>query len=233
MTAVIPAGAVRPGGSFPSLSSPFTGGWFTWLGGDAALADPPGAPRQRWGGGAAGEPHYVSTKATTAGRGGARAPRPGGERGAERGAGRERGAKHGAGRERRAAGEPRAKRGAGKAPGRVPGAVPPALPPREPGKPWTAPSLDKPGFDPATSKKVPGRSGERTEVYENADGTFTKRLYNTPVNYRDPSGAYRPIDTNLVRRGAWWRMAANSIGVSVAAQSAPSAVGLAPAEVSP
>ncbi|MGW7287761.1 LamG-like jellyroll fold domain-containing protein [Streptomyces sp. NPDC054847] len=54
------------------------------------------------------------------------------------------------------------------------------------------------GFDPKSSKELTGERQERQRTYRNTDGTHTTRFYAEPVNFRDPKGVWREIDTTLV-----------------------------------
>jgi hypothetical protein len=56
------------------------------------------------------------------------------------------------------------------------------------------------GFDAATSVLVPSMSSARENVYKNADGSYTARLYTQPVNYRRADGSWAAIDTTLKPR---------------------------------
>ncbi|WP_329320450.1 LamG-like jellyroll fold domain-containing protein [Streptomyces sp. NBC_01262] len=56
------------------------------------------------------------------------------------------------------------------------------------------------GFDEKTSKEVEGERGVQQRVFENADGTYTTRYYNEPVNFEAADGSWRSIDTTLVTR---------------------------------
>ena len=53
------------------------------------------------------------------------------------------------------------------------------------------------GFDAKTSALVPSLSSARENVYKNADGSYTARLYQQAVNYHGANGAWTPIDTTL------------------------------------
>ncbi|HEX6872260.1 MAG TPA: hypothetical protein VF163_14275, partial [Micromonosporaceae bacterium] len=75
----------------------------------------------------------------------------------------------------------RANGGAGTAPLRGPGAVDPEPPRRAAPSQWTSPRLKgESGFDAATSRRLPERATARSDVFENADGSLTQRLYSTP-----------------------------------------------------
>ncbi|WTW94975.1 DUF6531 domain-containing protein [Streptomycetaceae bacterium NBC_01309] len=53
-------------------------------------------------------------------------------------------------------------------------------------------------YDPATSAEVVAERGERTQVFDNADGSRTLRVSEEPVNFRTQEGRWEPIDTTLV-----------------------------------
>jgi len=73
------------------------------------------------------------------------------------------------------------------------------------------------GFDRATSKRVPAAADAHSDVYRNADGTYTRRTSLHPVNFRAADGSWRPID-NTLRAGADGRLAvtANAFQLSFA-----------------
>ena len=101
-----------------------------------------------------------------------------------------------------------------------------ALPAYQPHDPHEAPQTtgtDDPGFDPATSKRSQAKSSQRTDVFTNADGTLTTKTYPRPVNFRDKSGNWQPINSTLTKRtDGRLHAAANSIDASVATSLAPS-----------
>ncbi|MFE1960115.1 polymorphic toxin-type HINT domain-containing protein [Streptomyces sp. NPDC059479] len=70
------------------------------------------------------------------------------------------------------------------------------------GKPPAADVADVKGFDRRTSKEIVSERGARSRTYANADGTETTELSTVPVNYKDDSGAWRPIDPSLVESDA-------------------------------
>ncbi|HEV2370880.1 MAG TPA: hypothetical protein VGS19_01815 [Streptosporangiaceae bacterium] len=117
----------------------------------------------------------------------------------------------------------RAGRGAGTAPGKAAGQLPLFTPHRQTVKPTsTGPGSGNGShsFNPRTSVPVPARSDAMSTMFHNADGTYTRRVYTQPVNFRAPDGTWRPIDTAL-RQGAdgRYRETANSVPVSIAAAS--------------
>jgi RHS repeat-associated protein len=52
-------------------------------------------------------------------------------------------------------------------------------------------------FNPATSKRIAAQSTATSDVYQNADGSRTEKVYSGPVNYRASNGAWTPIDTTV------------------------------------
>ncbi|MFI5916005.1 hypothetical protein [Dactylosporangium sp. NPDC051541] len=76
----------------------------------------------------------------------------------------------------------------------------------------------KKGFDPGTSKRDAAKSTDRTDVFHNADGTYTQRVYAEPVNFKVADGSWKPIDSEL-RADAQGRpqIGANAFQLSFAA----------------
>lgn len=109
----------------------------------------------------------------------------------------------------------RANGGNGKPMPRVPGALGETNVPEQARRSqWTTPAS---GFNPNTSELLTSESTFTSDIFRNADGSFTRRIYSGPVNYRSADGAWRKIDNGLVRGAdGRWRNAANSILVSVA-----------------
>ncbi|NUS09891.1 MAG: Teneurin-1 [Streptomyces sp.] len=129
-----------------------------------------------------------------------------------------------AGRSHRAtAASTRAGGGAGRAPGKAPGELDAYHPYAKASTSGLSAVVG--GFSARTSKRDAAASDATTTVYDNADGTRTRRISQTPVNYRDAQGNWQPIDTK-VRRGSDGRLheAANSVGVDVAGDSANTAL---------
>ncbi|GIH02085.1 hypothetical protein Rhe02_01520 [Rhizocola hellebori] len=102
----------------------------------------------------------------------------------------------------------RANGGSGSAPPDVPGYKMPA----EVSGVQTTPS--RKGFDAATSRRIQDGASATTEVFQNADGTITRRVHSGPVNYRGSDGLWRPIDVSL-RRDANGRLRTRAGGSSV------------------
>ena len=72
-------------------------------------------------------------------------------------------------------------------------------------------------FNPRTSRLVAATMA--SDLYRNADGSYTRNVYAGPVNYRAASGAWLPVSTDLVTAGGRWRDGANSLAVSFAARA--------------
>ena len=77
------------------------------------------------------------------------------------------------------------------------------------------------GFDEGTSKRVAAMSNARTDVYSNADGSYTRRVYKNPVNFKAADGSWKPIESAL-KVGSDRRLesTANAFKVSFAAGTA-------------
>jgi RHS repeat-associated protein len=85
------------------------------------------------------------------------------------------------------------------------------------------------GYVAATSRMVAAKSTANSDYYQNADGSYTRRFAQGPLNYRDSAGNWQPINTSVVKgAGGRWQEAANSLAVSFA----PSAAGPALVHVS-
>ena len=79
----------------------------------------------------------------------------------------------------------------------------------------SAPSVR--GFDAKTSVRVAAKSTATSTYFSNADGTYTRKFAPGPVNYRDASGNWQPIDTTVRLSGdGRWRERANSTSLSLA-----------------
>ncbi|WP_369189729.1 LamG-like jellyroll fold domain-containing protein [Streptomyces sp. R08] len=88
------------------------------------------------------------------------------------------------------------------------------------------------GFNAKTSKRDAAKSSRTDSVYDNADGSVTRQISPTPVNYQVGKGKWAPIDVD-VRAGpdGRWHEKANSVGVDFAAAAdASTLVSLAPDE---
>ncbi|MFC1438200.1 LamG-like jellyroll fold domain-containing protein [Streptacidiphilus sp. N1-10] len=73
------------------------------------------------------------------------------------------------------------------------------------------------GFNARTSKRVASKSSATVDYFQNADGSVTRRVRQTPVNYRDAKGDWQPVNTTVsVGTDQRWHEAANSLAVDFA-----------------
>ncbi|MGI5518426.1 LamG-like jellyroll fold domain-containing protein [Streptomyces sp. CA-106131] len=72
------------------------------------------------------------------------------------------------------------------------------------------------GFNAATSKRDAGKSTATMDLFRNANGTTTKRVYFTRHNFKASDGSWKPIDTSLVKSAGRWREKANDVAVNLA-----------------
>jgi YD repeat-containing protein len=79
------------------------------------------------------------------------------------------------------------------------------------------------GFNAATSA-VTARSA-KADLYKNADGSYTQRIYQGPVNYKTSDGDWAPINTTLGETGTRWQEKANDTGATFAAQGSDEELG--------
>ncbi|ASW53378.1 hypothetical protein CIK06_03020 [Plantactinospora sp. KBS50] len=116
-------------------------------------------------------------------------------------------------------------RGAGRAPGRPPGALAPAARPvREVRSGLAGNQPSDRSFDAKTSKRIATAASATSDVYRNRDGSYTRKVYDGPINYRANDGSWRPIDTALVRTGDRYRQRANGPTLSMATLAADPAI---------
>ncbi|HEV3382735.1 MAG TPA: hypothetical protein VG142_17365, partial [Trebonia sp.] len=86
---------------------------------------------------------------------------------------------------------------------------------------FTTPS--RAAFNPKTSILVASATTATSDLYKNADGSYTRKTFAAPVNYRTSSGTWAPISETLVKgTGGRWQEKANSVGASFAESSAAS-----------
>src|SRR5215472_13123762 len=120
-------------------------------------------------------------------------------------------------------------RAAGRAPGRGPGQLPRYAPHGRSARRFdTGPYVGdgSHSFSATTSRLLPGGSTATSDLYRNADGSYTRLVYLGPVNYQSSSGAWRPINTSLAAGpGGRWQETANSLRVSLAARAGDAALG--------
>ncbi|GLY01344.1 LamG-like jellyroll fold domain-containing protein [Actinoplanes sp. NBRC 101535] len=105
-----------------------------------------------------------------------------------------------------------------------------AYEPYDPNKPKKTTGEIVEGFDEKTSEQDESLSTQRSEVFDNADGSVTTKTYPRPVNFQDGDGEWKPIDVDLERQSdGRLHAAANSLETSVAtAVEIPEAVTPAP-----
>lgn len=89
-------------------------------------------------------------------------------------------------------------------------------PPPNPVREQTAPSGFT-GFDAATSKENPADRQANSRTFDNADGTQTTELGQSPMNYQRADGSWHPIDTTLVAADKDWRNAADQVEIRFSA----------------
>lgn len=75
------------------------------------------------------------------------------------------------------------------------------------------------GFDARTSVLDQSRTNATQTWYKNADGTLTERASQTPVNYKDSSGTWRPINASLVAVSGGYANKAAAFGLHIASSS--------------
>ncbi len=81
------------------------------------------------------------------------------------------------------------------------------------------------GFKASTSKRVASQSSATEDVFRNADGTTTRRLYTSRHNFRAADGSWMPIDTSMVKAPSG-RLTerANDLAVDFAARAGDAAL---------
>lgn len=118
----------------------------------------------------------------------------------------------------------RANRGAGHPPGRGRGQLPAYAPLKRLVKQGPS-GHGVVGFVAATSRRMASKSTANSDYYQNADGSYTRKLAEGPVNYRDSAGNWQPINTAVVKgAGGRWHEAANSLAIDFAPSAADPAL---------
>jgi large repetitive protein len=80
------------------------------------------------------------------------------------------------------------------------------------------------GYDAKTSRMDQKRTDATQTWYDNADGSLTERVYQTPQNFRNAAGQWQTINPALVRGASGWHNAAAGFSVTLASSSvAPAA----------
>ncbi|WP_170154255.1 LamG-like jellyroll fold domain-containing protein [Actinoplanes italicus] len=122
--------------------------------------------------------------------------------------------------------------GPGKGATKAPETTDPGQPASPEAKPFTTPPKlgDESSFDEATSERLPEKSSATYDEFRNEDGSITRHIYDSPVNYKASDGTYQPIDATLTPQGDRLEAGANSIDVSLSAVGADAA---APATTEP
>lgn len=83
---------------------------------------------------------------------------------------------------------------------------------------YTSGSPSSAGYNAATSTLDQSGTTAQADLYKNADGSYTRRVWSEPVNYQTSSGTWAPIDSTLVQgTGGRWQEKANSLAVNFAA----------------
>ncbi|WP_330186416.1 LamG-like jellyroll fold domain-containing protein [Dactylosporangium sp. AC04546] len=118
-----------------------------------------------------------------------------------------------------------AHRGSGRAPGTGIGALPAYVDPSSTGGRLAGPSTtptqaSDASFDPERSKRIVSAATETSDIYVNPDGSYTRKVYQQPVNFRAKGGEWTPIDSTLVRGGdGRYRQKANAVSTDLAARA--------------
>ncbi|WP_344615052.1 LamG-like jellyroll fold domain-containing protein [Dactylosporangium salmoneum] len=124
----------------------------------------------------------------------------------------------------------RAHRGSGQAPGHGIGALPEYIAPgaKRGAAGVTQTMSDDASFDPQRSKRIAAAAEANSDVYQNPDGSYTRKVFQQAVNYKAAGGVWAPIDSTLTKGGdGRYRQHANSIATDLApAASDPSLVEL-------
>jgi RHS repeat-associated protein len=114
----------------------------------------------------------------------------------------------------------KAGQGSGSPRGHAPGALPPSDASRPPSKPRTTGTVHgDASFNSKTSKRVAGAASATSDVYANTDGTYTRKVFENPVNFKTADGTWAPIDNSLMRAGGRLRAKASGLGLSFAGSS--------------
>ncbi|WFE38936.1 DNRLRE domain-containing protein [Micromonospora sp. WMMD998] len=75
------------------------------------------------------------------------------------------------------------------------------------------------GFQAGVSKHVPDASTSTSDVFRNADGSYTRRVHASAVNFKDGQGRWQRIDNGLVGKDGRLRARAVPIDVSLSSTS--------------
>jgi RHS repeat-associated protein len=109
--------------------------------------------------------------------------------------------------------------GAGSPVGSSPNALGPYVAPK-PQTPASSVTRAIPGlgsFDPKTSRRLAAQATATSDMYQNADGSYTSRTFQQPVNFKDANGVWQPVDSTLVLGSdGRYHAASNALRISVA-----------------
>ena len=84
----------------------------------------------------------------------------------------------------------------------------------------TGPAADSEHYDPATSKRIVSAATEKSDVYVNTDGSYTRKVAQEAINYQAADGSWQPIDTTLTKAvDGRLKAGANSIATDFAARA--------------
>ncbi|MDI1462732.1 ricin-type beta-trefoil lectin domain protein [Catellatospora sp. KI3] len=90
---------------------------------------------------------------------------------------------------------------------------------KKPKRPFETPRKEG-RFDPATSKRVADQSTETSDLFRNEDGTYSRKVFSDPINFRDGKGVWRSIDRGLARSGNRFGQKAAPTDLSLAVSGA-------------
>ncbi|WP_329576548.1 LamG domain-containing protein [Kitasatospora sp. NBC_01250] len=130
-----------------------------------------------------------------------------------------------AGRDHRAdAGSTRAPGGAGHAPGKAPDQLDDYAPYQH--RTAQGASATRTGYNAQTSKRDAAKSSRTTDAFDNADGSVTRDISQSPINYQDANGTWQKIDTSVdgAAGDGRYHEKANSLAVDFAAKAADSSL---------
>ncbi|OZV84425.1 hypothetical protein CA850_00760 [Micromonospora echinospora] len=76
------------------------------------------------------------------------------------------------------------------------------------------------GFERATSRRLPEAATDKSDMFQNADGSYTRRVYHEPINFKDELGRWQPIDNTLYQADERLRVKSNPAEVTFASDAA-------------
>ncbi len=112
----------------------------------------------------------------------------------------------------------RAHRGVGQSPGKGAGQLDAYAPHQvSTSAVTTPPAAGDQSFDPGRSRRIAADSTATSDIFHNPDGSYTRRVYAGPHNFRAGDGSWTPIDTTVAKGSdGRWRENANAFGVDFA-----------------